>query len=194
MASSTRNCLHMEVDLSPYPEIKYKTGDHLAFWPSNPDIEVVRLLKVLGLTESRNIPISINVLDPSAKVNIPTPTSKHALFRNYLEICAPVSRDTILSLVQFAPTPSTKLLLTTLGKNKHAYAELLQSTHLNIGRLLGMAVQDGGSWADLPLSLLIETLPRLNLRYYSILVVLYCPSTASHNYRCCIDISSPESP
>ncbi|KAI9875349.1 MAG: hypothetical protein M1830_008595 [Pleopsidium flavum] len=161
--SSTRKCLHMEVDLSLYPEIKYKTGDHLDVWPSNPDTEIVRLLRVLGLEESKDVPISINMVDLSASLNVPTPTSRHALFRHYLEICSPVSRDTILSLIQFAPTPSAKLFLTTLGRNKHAYAELLHGTHLNIGRLLEMAVQGSGSWDDLPLSLLIETLPALTL-------------------------------
>lgn len=77
LASSTRNCLHMEVDLSPFPELKYKTGDHLAVWPSNPDTEVARLLRVLGLEERKDLPISINLLDPSAKLNVPTPTSRH---------------------------------------------------------------------------------------------------------------------
>jgi len=168
MTSSTRNCLHIEVDLSLYPEIKYKTGDHLAVWTSNPDKEVDRLLRVLGLEGRKDVPISVNILDASAKLNVPTPTSRHALFRHYLEICAPVSRDTILSLIRFAPTQSAKLFLTTIGKHKHAYAGLLHGTHLNIGRLLEMAVQGNGSWDDLPLSLLIEILSRLNPRYYSI--------------------------
>ena len=125
-------------------------------------------MRVLDLEERKDIPISINLLDTSSKLNVPTPTSRHVLFRHYLEICAPVSRDTILSLIRFAPTPPAKLFLTTLGKNTHAYAELLMSNHLNIGRLLEMAVQGGGTWNDLPLSLLIESLPRLNPRYYSI--------------------------
>lgn len=168
LTSPDRNCLHMEVDFSSFPDVKYKTGDHLAVWPLNPDPEVARLLRVLGLDERNDIPITINLLDPSAKLNVPTPTTRHTLFRHYLEICAPVSRDTILSFVQFAPTPSAKLFLSTLGKNKSAYAELLSGTHLNIGRLLQMAVQDSSTWNDLPLSLLIESLPRLHPRYYSI--------------------------
>ena len=142
LTSSTRNCLHMELDLSPFPQMKYKTGDHLAVWPSNPDTEVARLLRILALDGRKDTPISINLLDPSAKLNVPTPASRHTIFRHYLEICAPVSRDTILSLVQFAPTPFAKLFQTTLGKNKQAYAELLRGTQLNIGRLLEMAVQE----------------------------------------------------
>ncbi|OBW67973.1 MAG: Acyl-CoA thioesterase II [Aureobasidium pullulans] len=46
--SEHRNCIHMEIDFSEHPEMKYKTGDHLGVWPINPDVEVNRLLRALG--------------------------------------------------------------------------------------------------------------------------------------------------
>jgi len=57
--SEHRNCIHMEIDFSEHPEMKYKTGDHLGVWPINPDVEVNRLLRVLGLTSRREVPITI---------------------------------------------------------------------------------------------------------------------------------------
>ncbi|KAF4539528.1 NADPh-cytochrome p450 reductase [Lasiodiplodia theobromae] len=162
-----RNCVHMELDLTDHAEVKYKTGDHLAVWPTNPDAEVDRLLAALGLTSRAEIPISIKSLDPTLKVKVPTPTTTAALFRYYLEICAPVSRDTILSLSPFAPTPEAKSFLLSLGKDKNAYAQYLARTHLNLGRLLALA-SPGQTWTSLPLSYVIETLPRLQPRYYSI--------------------------
>lgn len=165
--TKTRNCVHLDLDLSDHPEMKYKTGDHLAIWATNPDGEVETLLSALGLSERRDVPISIKSLDPTLKVKVPTPTTASALFRYYLEICAPVSRDTILSLSPFASTPEAKSFLLTLGKDKAAYQHYLTHTHLNLGRLLTLAAPNT-PWPSLPLSYLIETLPRLQPRYYSI--------------------------
>ncbi|MCJ1251128.1 hypothetical protein MMC30_008359 [Trapelia coarctata] len=166
--TSTRNCLHMEFDLTPFAEIKYKTGDHLAVWPSNPDAEVDRLLKVLGMEKRKDVPLTTLALDAVTKFSIPTPTTLEALLRHYLEICGPVSRDTILSLCQFAPTPTAKAFLFSLGSSKDGYATYVHRTHLNLGRLLERATNNTAIWSKIPLSFLIESLPPLRPRYYSI--------------------------
>lgn len=61
--SSDRNCVHMEFDLSHQPELRYKTGDHLAIWPGNSDIEVDCLLKTLGYFSRSQVPVVIKSLD-----------------------------------------------------------------------------------------------------------------------------------
>lgn len=165
--SSDRHCLHMDLDLTSQPERTYKTGDHLAVWPSNPDAEVERLLGVLGLSPRCDIPIIIKPLDSGTKNTIPTPTSAHALLRYYLEICAPVNRDNVRDLSQFAPTPEAKAYLSKLGQDKDVYAEFINRTHVNLGRLLQLACPDH-VWSNLPLSYLIETLPHIRPRFYSI--------------------------
>ncbi|CAI7581391.1 unnamed protein product [Penicillium pancosmium] len=152
--SSDRHCLHMDLDLTNQPELTYKTGDHLAIWPGNPDSEVELLLQVLAI-------------DLATKVTIPSPTSTNALFRYYLEICAPVNRDNVRDLAQFAPTPEAKAYLTQLGQDKDNYASFINRTHLNLGRLLQLACP-GQTWSDIPLSYLAETLPHIRPRYYSI--------------------------
>lgn len=60
-----RNCLHVEFDVSDSP-IQYTTGDHIAIWPTNADIEVDRFAKTFGLEEKRNRVISMKGLDPTA--------------------------------------------------------------------------------------------------------------------------------
>ncbi|CAI7664880.1 unnamed protein product [Penicillium manginii] len=157
--SSDRHCLHMDLDLTNQPELTYKTGDHLAIWPGNPDSEVELLLQVLGTFERRDIPLHIKAIDSATKVTIPSPTSTSALFRYYLEICAPVNRDNVRDLAQFAPTPEAKAYLLQLGQDKDNYACFINRTHLNLGRQ---------TWSDIPLSYLVETLPHLRPRYYSI--------------------------
>ncbi|KAF7556153.1 hypothetical protein G7Z17_g1633 [Cylindrodendrum hubeiense] len=150
--NSTRNCIHMDFDLSEVPGMSYKTGDHLAVWPVNPDDEVDRLLRVLGLTSSRSIPLSIKSLDSTIKVPVPTPTTPEVLFRHYLEICAVVPRDTIEALAQFAPSPSVKSFLDTLVKDKAKHAEFSEANYLTFGRLLELSIKlqgmpEDGAWA-----------------------------------------------
>lgn len=165
--SPNRYCLHIEFDLTDQPEMIYKTGDHLAVWPSNPDSEVERLLRVLGLTKKKDKIINIKAIDMAAEVMIPNPTTIEALFRYYLEICGPVSRDVVSGLAQFAPTPQAKQEVQNLGRNKDAYNKLLAQRQINLGLLLEL-LSSFASWTELPLSYLLETLRHMKPRYYSI--------------------------
>ena len=164
---SERNCVHMELDLAEHPEIHYKTGDHLAVWPSNPESEVEILLSGLQLHDKQYVPLTFKSTDAATKLQFPTPTTVRALFHQYLEICAPLSRTTIQGLAAFAPTSEAKALVLNLGQDKDLYQAYLKSHHLNFGRLLQLA-SPNTPWTDLPLSYVIESLPLMQPRYYSI--------------------------
>jgi NADPH-ferrihemoprotein reductase len=167
--SPTRNCLHLDVDLTGRPEWTYKTGDHIAIFPVNPDQEVERLIRVLGLSERRNIPLSFRSLDSAVNVPIPSPTTITALFRYYVEICSAVSRETLSSLIEFAPSETAKKFLADLYQSKEAYSAFLAKEHLTLGKLLELAAGgDAAVWSAVPLSYIVETLPRTRPRYYSI--------------------------
>ncbi|KAJ9292766.1 hypothetical protein DTO271G3_8465 [Paecilomyces variotii] len=165
--NTQRNCLHIEFDLTETPELVYKTGDHLAIWPSNPDAEVGRLINVLGLSNRRSNPIIIKSADPATKLTIPSPTTIDAALRYYFEVCAPVNRDTILGIAQFAPTPEAKEQLLKLGQDKALYSDFISKTHLNLGRLLELTCPSA-TWSVLPLSYVFEALPSMQPHYYSI--------------------------
>ncbi|KAI5458944.1 hypothetical protein BGZ63DRAFT_361908 [Mariannaea sp. PMI_226] len=166
-ASTNRNCLHMELDISNHAELRYTTGDHLAVYPINPEDEVHFLLKALGLEERADKPLLIQPLEDGQTLKIPSPTSLTALFRHYLEICAPVSREIVGTLAKFAPTQDAAGLLSSLGKSKDDYATFIARNHVTLGRLLVFAAP-GTVWKDLPLSFVAESLPALQPRYYSI--------------------------
>jgi NADPH-ferrihemoprotein reductase len=177
-----KGCLHIELDLANQPQIRYKTGDHLAIWPTNPSNEVERLLSMLGSSGEgmRHHPLLVKALDPTMKVNVPTPTTLDALLRHYLEICGPVPRETIRALAEFAPTASSRDFLLNISRSKDEYAAFRATTHVNLGRLLEYALSDKASagngekeaqhsnWSGLPLTFLVEALPRMQPRYYSI--------------------------
>lgn len=168
MSSTDRNCLYIELDTSEFSELKYKTGDHLAIWPSNPMTEVSRLLDVLELQERKSMPLLITSLDPSVQTKVPSPTTIKSLFRSYLEICAPIPRETALSIAQFSPSPSSKAALTRLADDRDTYRKHCETNHVTLSRLLESVLTPGGSWSCLPLEFILEILPTLTPRYYSI--------------------------
>lgn len=96
-----RNCLHMEIDISG-SNLSYTTGDHIAVWPTNPGKEVDRFLNIVGLANKRDTVIAVKGMDATSKVPFPSPTTYEAVIRYHLEICAPVSRQFVATLAQFA--------------------------------------------------------------------------------------------
>lgn len=163
-----RNCIHMEIDLTEQPGLKYRTGDHLGIWPSNPAMEVTRLLNSLGREGERNTMIQVREVDSNNNAKVPECTTLDALFTHYLEVCAPLSREEIGSIAQFAPTSSAKDTLLSFSKNKSEYEDLLRAKYINLGRLLELVAHGPGTWKHLPLSFVVETLPAMRPRYYSI--------------------------
>lgn len=164
-----RNCVHMEIDLSSHPGVKYKTGDHLGVWPMNPLPEVDTLLSQLGLAEKQHSVINVENKHAEDKLKIPSRTTLIALFGHHLEVSAPVSRETVAALIQFSPSAAAKDTLSRLSSDKSAYAQLLTTKYVTLGRLLSLA--SGGAsaaWSHLPLSFVIEALPAMQPRYYSI--------------------------
>lgn len=165
--SPKRNCLHMELDIAEHAELRYRTGDHLAIYPINPDTEVQLLLRAIGLESRAEIPLLIQPTEEGESIKIPSPTCLSALFRHYLEICAPVGRETVGQVAKFAPTEEASALLSALGKDKDAFAKYIASNHITMGRLLSLAAPNT-VWKDLPVSYLIETISSIQPRYYSI--------------------------
>jgi NADPH-ferrihemoprotein reductase len=163
-----RNCLHLELDLQEFPELKYKTGDHIAVWPCNPGSETNLLATALGLEAKLSTPLLIQSVEVGGQVKVPSPTTWQALLQHYLEISGPVPRETILSLSQFAPTESSKAALKHLGENKDAYHAHCLANHVTFGRLLASLSPTPGAWSSVPLSFILEAIPTLSPRYYSI--------------------------
>lgn len=160
-----RNCLHMEIDVSG-SNLTYQTGDHIAIWPTNAGKEVDRFLAVFGLTDKKDSVINVKGLDVTAKVPFPTPTTYDAVVRYHMEICGPVSRQFISTLAPFAPDEQTKTELTRMGDDKDYFHEKISEQYFNIAQAL-QAVSSK-PWSTVPFSLLIEGIPKIQPRFYSI--------------------------
>lgn len=164
-----RNCIHMELDISG-SGIDYETGDHVAVWPMNAEQDVERLLKILGLWEKRDTIVSVESIDPSTtkKYPFPVPTTYATIFRHYLDIHAPFSRQSVATLANFVPTEEGKARLSKLGSDKESYRIEVSDGYLSLGELLESISPNGKPLDSIPLDFIIESLQRLQPRYYSI--------------------------
>ncbi|KAI9025360.1 NADPH-dependent cytochrome P450 oxidoreductase [Phycomyces nitens] len=166
-----RHCLHIEFDITD-SNLVYHTGDHLALWPSNNEIEVGRLANVLGISHKLDKVVNVCAVDKTAakKSPFPVPTTYRTILRHYLDICAPVSRQTLMALVEFAPE-EIKARLHQLATDKDAYRLEVGEAVRNLGEVIELASGTTDSkdiLAAVPFDLIIESISRLQPRYYSI--------------------------
>ncbi|KAJ9501555.1 hypothetical protein LTR99_003845 [Exophiala xenobiotica] len=167
----SRNCLHMEFDLSGVPELKYQSGDHLAIWPTNPQNEVNRIMELLGLDEySRTEPVVVRFRDDidseHLKIPLPSPTTRESIFKYYLEICGPVSPDLLNKFLQYAPTEKAKAALSTLIDSRETFNQFVTLQCSSIARIMEFADPEA-KW-QVPMGFFVEGLGRLQPRYYSV--------------------------
>ncbi|KAM0553394.1 hypothetical protein ACHAPJ_007408 [Fusarium lateritium] len=165
-----RSCIEVVVDLSAHAQVKYKTGDHIAVWPENSADQVDSLLNILGLQDKRSKSIRLNAVSGYDEPKVPASTTIESLFRHYLEICSPVPRETVLAVARMAPSDIIKKGLKVIGKDRETYASFLKADYLTFPRLLalGGSMDLSASWSKLPLSFIIDTVPSMQPRLYSI--------------------------
>ena len=176
-AGGDRNCVHVELGIEG-SGITYQHGDHVGVWPTNPEVEVNRLLCALGLWEKKDQVIGIESLDPAlAKVPFPVPTTYITVLRNYIDISAVTGRQILGHLSKFAPSPDAEAFLKSLSTNKEQYGAIVANGCLKLGEVLQLAAgndlkavpnaENTTKWT-IPFDVIVSAIPRLQPRYYSI--------------------------
>jgi NADPH-ferrihemoprotein reductase len=161
--------LHAEIDLSQNLRLKYNTGDHIDIWSENSDAAIKALQKALGISSAVMTAAFICVpRNPEVATHqkLNGQYTLDALFRRYLDIAAPVSREFILDLVQFAESPSAKRGLAIIGKSKEAYTQLRASQNICLARILNM-FGPYSVW-NIPIPFILERMQFISPRTYSI--------------------------
>lgn len=164
--SKDRHCVHAEFDISG-SNLRYTTGDHLAIWPSNSNENVAQFLKCFGLAEKADTVFSLKALDSTVALPFPTPITYEAVVRHHLEISGPISRQAFASIAPFAPNEDAKKECLRLGGDKLVFAEEIHGKYLNLADAL-LSISKGLPWTSVPFVFLIELIPSLQPRYYSI--------------------------
>lgn len=157
----------MEVDVAG-SGITYQAGDHVAVWPVNAEQEVSKLAAVLNLSDKLDTVITVSNTDPaSTKLPFPVPTTYRTILRNYVDITAPPSRAFIGQLTPFAPTEESTKTFGHWGQDKEAFRINVADARRSLGTVLEK-ILGAGQTMEIPFDLLIENVPRLQARYYSI--------------------------
>lgn len=165
-SSDDRSCVHIEFDVSG-SNLKYSTGDHLAIWPSNSNENIETFLKCFALKNKVDQVFTLKALDSTVQIPFPTPITYGAVVRHHLEISGPISRQDLASIAPFAPNETAKEEALKLSSDKVGFAQNIHDKYLNLADTL-LKISGGEPWESVPFVFLIELIPSLQPRYYSI--------------------------
>lgn len=165
-AKSERSCRHIEISCGD-GSLRYETGDHLGVYPTNDGELVEKLGKLLNVDLDLTFTLT-NVDEESSKRNpFPCPCSYRTALSHYVDICSPVKSYALKAIAEYATNPEEKKLLLLLSSVTDAglaeYSQFIQKEHRSIVDVLEYFPS-----CKPPLNHLLELLPRLQARYYSI--------------------------
>lgn len=164
--SKTRKCVHVEFDIGD-SNMRYTTGDHIAVWPSNSNENIEKFVEAFDLKDKLNSVFELRAIDSTVSVPFHTPISYGAVVRHHLEVSGPVSRQFLLAIAQFAPDAESKSEMLRISNSKEAFAQEVHEKKYNIADAL-MKISNGRPWNTVPFEFIIESIPHLQPRYYSI--------------------------
>ncbi|EQC40748.1 hypothetical protein SDRG_01820 [Saprolegnia diclina VS20] len=161
-ADWTQDVRHLVLDMSSAP-VPYAPGDIALLYPENTDTAAIdRFLHRLGLV--RGTQLVISRVD-GAPASIPSPVSVDDLMRKYLDIFGTPRRSFFERLSLFASDPDEREKLLELASPSGA--DLLSDYCTREKRTYVEVFEDFASVA-VPLECLVEFIPRLQPRSYSI--------------------------
>uniref|UniRef100_A0A0A9ZI52 Methionine synthase reductase n=2 Tax=Lygus hesperus TaxID=30085 RepID=A0A0A9ZI52_LYGHE len=157
-----------ELSLDIKEQFSYLPGDSVGVFPQNPLAEVNQLLKRLGLDEQKNAPIEITVKKGVKKklpIYLPLVSTPKIILESVLEIRGILKKGFLRSLAEYTTEYKEKRRLLELSSIEGAaeYDKYI----LQQGLTLSDVLTEIPSCVP-PLSLLLEHLPRLMPRAYSI--------------------------
>jgi len=163
---------YYEVNLELDPCFPYQAGDTVAVICPNTDQDVSDLCSHLELDSQWNIPCQISVDPETKKVRAklpawipPTPTTLDIVFRHFLDIRTVPKKPLIRRLVDFTTDAEEKHQVSLLCSKEGGteYKTTVRDASLSLLQLLSSLPS-----CKPPVSLLLEQLPRLQPRPYSL--------------------------
>lgn len=161
-----RSCMHIEIDITG-AKMRYDAGDHVAVYPTNNPALVEKIGKLLSV--DLDTVFSLNNLDEdsSKKHPFPCPTTYRTALMHYVDINSVPRTHVLKEISEYAADEEDKrklkMMATSTEEGKHLYLTWVVKDHRSIIHIL----EDLPSLKP-PLDHLLELLPRLQSRYYSI--------------------------
>jgi len=167
-----RSCMHIELDISN-SKIRYEAGDHVAVYPRNDVAQVESIGKLLSIDLDEVFALQNVDEDCSKKFPFPCPTTFRTALTHYVDIHAPPRVNLLSELVQYCSGAAREQLVKLCGLGPDANIEasktLYQAWVVDARRSIAHVLEDLGEGAStIPVDHLLELLPRLQPRYYSI--------------------------
>ncbi|XP_046840144.1 NADPH--cytochrome P450 reductase-like [Xenia sp. Carnegie-2017] len=161
-----RSCLHIELDIS-HSHLRYDAGDHVAVYPINDEELVLKIGEILNVDLDVVFSL-VNKDEESNKKNpFPCPTTYRTALLYYVDITSKVKSNLLHGLIEYAQDSKDKEFLEKITKNDDEGKDLFKEWISDDHRTIIDVLQDLPSVRP-PIDVLLEFLPRLHCRYYSI--------------------------
>jgi len=161
-----RSCLHLELDITG-SKIGYNAGDHVAIYPTN-DAQMVDSLCRRLQVDAEHVFTMNNVDEDSNKRHpFPCPTTFGTAFTHYLDITNPLRTNVLHELAAYCTEEKDKEFLLLLSSKDEQGKKQYQQWAMNERRTLLQVLEDVPSCQP-QIGHLLELIPRLQVRYYSI--------------------------
>jgi len=163
---SDRSCMHIELDIEK-SGIRYHAGDHVGIYPINDPLLVEKIGKLLDIDLDTVFKLT-NVDEDAGKTSpFPCPTTYRTALMHYVDIANTVKTHVLAELVQYARSDEDRDFLAKIvsgdDEGKSLYNDWVVKDHRNI-----VAILEDLPSVKPPLDHVLELLPRLQCRYYSI--------------------------
>ncbi|KAF8571020.1 hypothetical protein P879_01587 [Paragonimus westermani] len=166
LLSGDRSCRHVELDITG-AEMRYQPGDHVAVLPNNPKDLVQRFADLFKIELDDTVNFQAISEFTSCSSPFPCPCSYRTALTHYVDLAGPPRLNVLLKLSYYASDEREARLLRTLGsitpESKRQYKEWILEERRNI-----VDVVQTMSSVNIPVDVLLESLPRLKPRFYSI--------------------------
>jgi len=165
-----RSCMHIELDIKD-SRIRYEAGDHVAVYPTNDPIAVDYIGKRLNIDLDEPFALENVDEDSSKKYPFPCPTTYRTALMHYVDIHGQPRANLLAELIQYATGDSKTHLEKLCGVNGNDAKEakkMYQKWVLDESRTIYQILEDLPELKNIPIDHLVELLPRLQPRYYSI--------------------------
>jgi len=164
--NTDRRCLHIELDITG-SRLRYEAGDHVGVYPENDATLVSRIAELLAFDLDEKFSLVNIEEDATKKYPFPCPTTFRTALSFYLDITSLPTTQSLRELSAYAEDPEEKSKLLLMSspseEGKALYNSTIRDQHIDWCALLE-------SFKSLkpPIDHVLELLPTLQCRYYSI--------------------------
>lgn len=161
-----RSCMHIEISIAG-SKIRYEAGDHIAVYPTNDPNMVAKFGKLLDVDLDTIITLKNLDEDSTKKHPFPCPCSYRTALLHYVDITSLPRTHVLKEISEYATDEEEKQKLKLMGSSSEEGKALYNEWVLKSCRSITHILEDLPS-LKAPLDHLIELMPRLQARYYSI--------------------------